>query len=385
MHSLGLDKITLRNLKIKNIDYKRLGQYSNVKINYGNRELYYPFYFVDNENAVSSIIIEDNEKFLDLKLGINKVGTIKTVIYSKLTLCVKFLTGDNKKSLSTGSYNNYLHCVLTYIKEKYGITLLIDNNVVFDTMEIAYTIPMIISKISFLHMAKLFMSLLPRTFKEEKSYNDVENCITSDLHGKIHSQTSLPHAVERENNSIGFIIYVKSDIEMWKLSHRENVTSKHEHLIRFEIRLKSSQKIKAFLGSDKFNEITDPMISNAFWRFFEKNIIKKWTDWKKSTGQKISSLINENQQNHKSRWIDFFISEMDSISWKKGIPFIIDISQIEEMIPPNKSCYRNRSRTIKSLRQRMKDTGHDFLFSNDIRMIEELFEDLEKNVLQHCR
>ena len=63
----GLDKITIKGLKVISIDFQTLKSNANVTISYGH--ISSPHVFMDGDMPVSSLKIEDNQKFLDLALG----------------------------------------------------------------------------------------------------------------------------------------------------------------------------------------------------------------------------------------------------------------------------------------------------------------------------
>lgn len=118
---IGLDKLTLSNLRVNNINFDRLRQ-TKAEINLfppGNRAIR------DNDHGmpVKRIIIRDNCVFSDLIIGCAGDGNRYIHEYVYLTLTVTHARGDNIRNLSWCEYDYYLGCVCDYIIRIYGISL----------------------------------------------------------------------------------------------------------------------------------------------------------------------------------------------------------------------------------------------------------------------
>ena len=366
----GLDKITIKGLIVKSINYNLLKSCSNASISYGDRSSYSTVY-MDRDKSVSAIKIEDNEKFLDLKLGVKTLPQGGRIPYCYLTLCVKFRDGNNIISLSAEEYRNYIDCVLQYIDDRYGIDVRVGSTTKYDYMEIAYTIPMRITQVSFLNMGSLMMSFLSKRFKEEKSVYSHSKTHLDDIIKK-ETGARYPKDFSRGNDSVSYVIYLKSGTDFWEKYHAEP----ESHLIRFELRLKTAAKIKSVFGTNLLSEIDDGMIVSAFCDF-HKSMQGKWEEWQISTQKEIQSIIKQARIDHPYNWMHFVISSFDGLADKKGLPIVIDINQIISALPSNRNLSRNKSKIIKSLNDQIIKKQHQYWFSGDIKMIQSVFDSLE--------
>ena len=366
----GLDKITIKGLKVISIDFQTLKSNANVTISYGH--ISSPHVFMDGDMPVSSLKIEDNQKFLDLAIGLKTLPQGGTIRYCLLTLCVKFRDGNNTISLSTDEYKNYIDCVLSYVEDKYGIIISVGSETKYDYMEIAYTIPMFLNQISFRNMGSLMMSFLSKRYKEETSVCSLDNSHIDDVLKK-ETKTKYPKEYSRGNNSISYVIYVKSGTDCWGKYHADP----QNHLIRFELRLKTAAKIKSFFGTNLLSEIDDGMIVSAFCDFHQ-SLKNKWVEWIIDSNKVIQSVIKKGRKDHPYIWMHYVISTLDALADKKGLPIVIDFNQIKDALPSNKDLGRNKSKIIKSLQDQIVKKQHQYWLSGDVKMIQSVFDSLEQ-------
>lgn len=377
---IGIDKITLIGFKVKSIDYAKLLSDVNtnkVNIKTGRKvgRTHRIFFFGDT--PIEQIHIMDNEKFLDLRLGVQCIKNMLGIEYCHLTLTVTHRNGDNLESLSISEYTTYLQCVITYIYDYYGIDLEITDAVEFKYLEIACTSNISLQEMSFLHLGTLFMHFLPKTYRLQSAITDLkEHYNDEDYRNLSYEKSKLPNAYCKSNNSIEFMIYKKKP-KCEKDTKKSNIKN-GSTIVRFEIRLKTSSKVKQFLGTASLHEITDDMIQQKYLDYIEKNIHKKWILWKKETHKHLRRIFSETRKNHPYQWIHYLLGHCVSISWKNQIPFIIDVSQIIDALPSNKALNNNKARIIKTIRRQMQEKGYTYWLADDLSMIDTLFDTVFK-------
>ena len=284
-------------------------------------------------------------------------------------------------------YISYLDSVIAYINDYYGIALENTHEVRFSYLELACTTKLSLQDRSFLHIGSLFMHFLPNTFKMNNSITDVKDKHDEDDHSDLnYNNPKLPNAYCRANQSVEFIIYIKKpkvkkdDNNKTDNEDDKDDKEKDSTTVRFEIRLKTTKKVEQFLGTAFLDKITDDLLKEKYLGFIEKNIKRKWINWKTKTNKNLKKMIKEVRKDHPHQWIHYLLGQCSANSWKNQIPYIVDIDQIIEALPSNKDLKNNRSRTIQTIKRQMTEKGYTYWLTNDLSLIDDLLDTLCRNV-----
>lgn len=306
METIGLDRVCLSSLDITYIDMEKLkSKEKDIKIVFNQESKLY---------GIQSLTINDNKRFSTLRVSVEKRGEYK-IKYCRLELSLSFINAD-KSNLYNMRVENYLYeisLILEYIESNYGIHINADR-AIFYQMEINCNI--MLSK-PFREYEQLLELMMYNLSNRHYQSTITEHKYVDKINSALDTQTYC-----RGNRSMQIQIYdKKKQLESCKKYVFENPNIE---IMRIEIKLLSSAKIKQVFHTNSIWRINSDQITSYYFEQVQKLLLNKLMKWKKDANKRIQLLIKEKQRKTKN-WIIETLQECVLIEKNKKIPVIFDI------------------------------------------------------------
>lgn len=334
--TIGMDKVVLSAQIIKINIEKLKSNKKGISINRNDSSEFYGIQFMR---------IIDNCKFSTLRAGIRKQdGRCKQYCYLDLSLTFINKEGNNLQNISIDDYVKNIKKIITYIEAKYGIEIN-KNSLLFQQMEINCNV--ILSKpfIEYKSLLRIWMYIL--SSQQYKQY-------VKEYKGVNKKEYSLdPQTFYRGNDHMAIEIYDKKA----ELRSKEKfILSEDMEIMRIEIKLKKSQKIREVFHTNNIYHIKMEQIKRYFLNQIESNMVAPFEVLKQTNRSRLMILLQRNKKNTKN-WILESFRECVGIEYKNEIPLIIDINDFIEAV--NKEDKHNHNkRNEEKIREYCKIYGH---------------------------
>ena len=129
-----------------------------------------------------------------------------------------------------------------------------------------------------------------------------------------------------KNNSLILKIYNKGK----HLQDKGVFIDDSEDILRIEYTFKSRSVLKtAFGGNDVFN-ITDEGLSKLFKKYFMRDIVDEYEEWKKINHKQLIEFTKYHQGQNK-QWFEPFIRDCRSYSSTHGLPLLFDVNDMQSV------------------------------------------------------
>jgi len=347
---IGLDKLELKNLLVRNLEIDYLTKLKNVKIRTTAKAGRLKWDMPDGQ-GISQIKIVDNEIFSDLVIGYSeKCGSE----YVYLTPTVQASRGNNLMPLTYAEYDAYIKFTVAYIASEYHIVLDLDDMKV-KSMEINTNIPLKYDFSAYDRPLRLLETFFQRLGKL--------STYESSCDGKSRGES-----YRRGNKSYDVVIYDKTkELKDTKRDYDNLDIS----ILRIEYRLKTTQAVKRILGSEFWSGLNEEMISKYFKRKIDE-LEQAFSNWQTNRHKELRSMFKELRKNENKNWHWQLMSEIRNKSLLDGTPFILDVEQIYEAIDSFKE--KNSPRRREMIEKTETKMTKDVLFNHDLCKMREIFD-----------
>lgn len=325
---VGIDKLELNNIIVKNLDYDKLKNMSNVHFQYSDT----PTSLRCNYVNYKQIVIRNDDNFQSLAIMVQP--GCNSIIVS-LNLSVSLLTGEsNVEPFSWIEYNDSLHKLQNHILREYGIGLDMDTAMV-RYIELTGNIEVSAPYREYEPCLAVLMSFLPGNLK----YHEVRG-----------AKAKAGATIYRKNNSREVVVYDKN------AQQNQRKKSETKQLIRLEIRLNSRSYhriIEKELGTRIWSELNDATITDYFYHYFSKYFVDRYDDWCQRRSKELKKDLKALRKKYPRRWHNEIMTSVRRRTIENKVPYILDLSQIEDALREllQEQGRKNISRTLKTLRQ----------------------------------
>lgn len=348
LEKIGIDRSEIKGFVIKHIDFAKLKMHKNVFLEEkGDIE----HRFKDGTSFVK-LRIKDNVWFGTFFVGVRKknVGYILDT-YMDITIGDK--ENGNLNNVTVEQYKSRIQFICQYLDEKYGVC--VDaNNLSIRKLEINCTFEIKEEFHKYHRALGLMMFNLPDTYKKitEIKKKNKQNI-------SVESETFY-----RGNSCMQIKIYDK------KRHLRDiGICAINENVMRIELVLKTSAKIKEVFGTNLVRGITDNMVINYYISQFRKLFQYKYEKWRKDNGKLLSQMILLHKNKSMKNWQRNLLNECRNLELQNRVPIILEIEDLLEQI---NSLEKNGhySRVKHGILNKCNE--NDVYLQNDSKKIEEI-------------
>lgn len=358
---IGIDKLQICGFSVQHIDIDWILKNEDIQTSQTTAKNI-PEKYMDQKTGrrVSKIVIKDNDLFSDLVMGCCSKQGMRPTEYVYLTLVIKSAWG-NLVPWGVREYDRHINKVISYIKDKYHITLG-RSNIKVRYMEINCNIPLSYSYKNYARPICLLISMVDNHLRKLSSCAELERKKTDK---ELKAET-----FKRWNESMEVIFYDKTtQLEETKKGQAEIKTP----ILRLEYRLKTPQKIKGVFKTNEWDRLTDKMVADYFLSYSRKQMTYRMQKWHEQRRKDLARLVKECREKSSRSWHWMLMKEVRNRSESSGIPYILDIGQVFEAMRtiPDK----NRSRKIKTLSKTLVE--NDVYNSQNLDKAREILNGIE--------
>lgn len=345
---LGLDKQVIKP-KVIGIDYDRLTEEKNVVVSTEGITTELTDITSGERVKISHIIIKDNIMFNRLKIGVVKSSGIET-LYCYLEIN-RMGAGDcNLVPYTVEGFKKHTDKCLEYIEDRYGV-MLDKNGYKLEQMEINITIEIEEKFKEYGYLLELIGSLSAGGRKRYRCefYKDRrKECTGIKLSSKSRSKK----------------IYDKTK----QLNEEKEIKVKIEkNYMRIEDTIIGQDRIKGTFGTEYLENITQKDIEEYIKKTIVEDIINPLEKHIKQGDKILKKIAKEEKERDIRKWKRIFIYRAGGLRDKQGIPVVVDVQQILEVI--KKESPKNYSRDRKRLNEEIENLGY---LEGNYKKIEEI-------------
>jgi len=361
-----VDRVEVNNIVVQDIiDMNHLVEKGIVTIKVGQK-YYIPTISGD---CFSSLRIGKNEYFNQFEYSIGVEG----YIYARLQLSVEYDEFHNLNCMSCMELKERLICIKEYLEREYGIIIEVSNARIIK-MEINKTIVLDYSYERYHRVLHLMSHNLPGRLRL-KGEGDYKSKDSSPGTTKRECKPQYLQTISKGSGKRGIHIEVYDKKAQLKRDYKINLG--HECL-RFELTLNSPKKVRDALGTDIIAKLSDERVNEYFNDFISENIDIPRRKYMESCRTELKKTFKACYTSRGRNWVyELLLLLYDAEISRDGIPVLLDIKQVVEMLPEiNKIDRKWRSR----MKKRLYDSGSicggskrlQVFFSKDDTKYEEL-------------
>ena len=311
LEKIGIDRSEIKGFVIKFIDFTKLRKHKNVDFEQrGEVE-----HTLEDGNSFVKLRIKDNVWFGTFFAGIRKRnGGYVLDTYMDITIGDREI--GNLNNVSVEEYKNRINLICQYLFEEYGV--FVDrNNLRFKKLEINCTFEIREEFYKYHRALGLMMYNLPDTYEK---ITEVKK--TNKKNISVESETFY-----RGNSCMQIKIYDKK-------RHLKDIGKCviDENVMRIEIVLKNSQKIKEVFETTLIREITDDMVIDYYMEQFRKLFQVKYEKWRKENGKLLRQMIQSHKNKSWKNWQIDILNECRNLELQNRVPIILEIEDLLEQI-----------------------------------------------------
>ncbi len=363
-----LDKIHVYGFIVTNVfDLKDLVKKGIVSVKNGQNK-YIPT--VSGE-GYSGIQIGKNELFDSFYYSINNEGFVSG--------CIQISINDkeyhNLNCFTTDEYRKRIHDIQEFLTDKYGIEVRFDE-AKFKYLEINKTIVINGCFEDYGRPLNMISQLFPARLKLKVQAD--YKCPERDYSNEKKKTKSIYKSSGQRGINID--IYDKSD----QLEKTVKIKVEHNYL-RFEIALKSAEKIEKELGTKSIWSLTDKMINKYFSDFLRKNVEEPFLAYQEKKERILKKIVRDTYVYKRQGWVkDFLLRLYDYEAYNK-CPLILSIEEVIYFFEKNKRLLPNkyiRKNTKKQLLNYYEDGKLKTFFRGDFLKAQELISKLSNSKIE---
>lgn len=347
---IGLDKQVIKPTVV-GVDFNKLKDNSSSKVIVSTEGITVPLYDYKQDKSVevSHINISDDLVFNRLTIGVSK-GEIGNFLFCYLDISKMGVDDCNLVPYTVSGFKTHVDKCITYIEERYGIRL-DANNYKGETMEMNVTITLECKFDEYSHLLNLIGELSTGGRKRYKCYfyKDTDREVTGiKLYSKSRSKKIYDKKKQLEKEKE---IKIKLDKEY----------------MRIEDTLLQQNVIANAFGTCFISDISDEEIKDYMIKSIEEDIIKPLEKHIVEGNKILKKVAKEEMDRDIKKWKRMFLYRSATLRNKKGIPVVVDIKQVLDII--KELSPKNYSRDIKKLREDIGGLAH---LSDNFTKLEEI-------------
>lgn len=334
---IGLDKQTLKPIVI-GIDYNKLKSNDNIVIDMEGITV--PIYDKKQNKYIHihHVNILDGIMFNKLTIGVAK-SDIGNYLFCYLDISKMGADDCNLVPYTVDGFKAYADKCIKYICERYGIELS-NNDYKGESMEMNITITLESEFNDYSYLLNLMGELSTGGRKRYKYY--VHKDIDKKLTGiKLYSNSRTKKVYDK-----------KKQLE----KEKEIKIKLDKEYMRIEDTLLHQNIIKNTFGTCYINNITDENIKTYMVKSIEEDLIRPIEKHITEGNKLLKKVAKEEMIRDIRKWKRMFLYRAVSLKNAKGIPVVVDMEQILNII----RCFspKNYSRDIKKLSKDIEDLGY---------------------------
>ena len=345
---IGLDKVTLSNFRITEINFQKLLKHSNIEL---DRDGKYN-YLLQNGNSFRWLKVLDTNKFGCLIAG-TKINQDMKQDYSRIEIRICDIKYGNLQNKTLKEFKQSVNEIFAYIADEYGIITDI-SNIKISRMEINCTMFLQNKFYQYHRLFKLWMFNLPNSNKKLGQFSAINQKNKS-----LDNETFF-----RSNTLMEIKIYDKTK----HLNDTKNLKIT-DNILRIELSLLKAQKIREIFGSNQLSKLTDEKINYYFFNQFLYLFENPYKKWKKHNLSNLQELIIKYKNKYANQWFRNMQNELCNQEQEKQIPALLDINDLFIALKTLK--IEHFQRTKNSIMRQLDDTNSVYL-NNDSEKANEI-------------
>lgn len=303
----------MANFRIKKIDFGILLAHDNIYIdNAGENN-----YVLEDGYSFRWLKIEDHKKFGVLVAGRKKGKRVKQD-YSRMDITVGGECLGNLQNETVKEYKRKIERIFRYLYDEYGISVDAEN-IRFSEMEINCTFEVESEFYKYHRVLSLMMYNLPNYYRKLGMLQGVNK-----KKRRVEAETFY-----RGNASMEVKIYDKKK----QLEEKKGVML-NENVMRIELILKKTQKIRESFGSARVADMTDEKINQFFCNQFDRLFVRPYIKWQSENGKQLRALIKKHKENDQYQWKANLFRECSNREQIDQIPVLLDVKDLLRQLKP---------------------------------------------------
>lgn len=346
MAYFGVDRHTLKSLKVRSIDFEKLCSRNNARISYqGDIRVELVDRNTGEVRNFSSISITNDKKFASLTIGAKSIGKGR-VEYVTLDIFISDENTNNLIPLTQEETRDKHRQILEHINNWYGIELT-DKEAEYKYLEMNKTVELEFSSREYQAFMETAQFTAPKRYDKNLDGKNVE-IYRDSFDGELNF-------VAYRNDSMRLKIYNKTR----HLEQKRGVIVGKVYF-RIEACLSTAKKIKSVFGTTKVAEITDEMMEEYFNKIVKKDVFDRIELYLKESDKAIEVRKEELKEANAKTWTKdlFGICGEKIIFENKTMEMVYDLEQIVECIRKEMPKKSNFERTIKRCETVIKGKWH---------------------------
>lgn len=311
-----LDKVVIYDFSVVNVeDAKKLQKQGILCVKEGM-----PVYLsTDSGFQYSSITLENFHEIEEFCYGV----TVSGQPYGRVVLTVPDDGFHNLNCCTPEEYIDTISIVQGYLISEYGIQTDFQN-AKYKSIEINKTININGLFPEYQRVLTLMMYLLPAKLRlhGEADYSSKDH--SARMKVTNYSRCINTYCKESGQRGISVKIYDKSR----QLEEVYNILVTEEYL-RYEVTLRSPEKIKAYLGTNSIFSISESDIKSFFKKFIYDNVYLPYAEHKRKLRIELVRLLKRNYIKGDRKWINRVLLQIaDAELGNRSIPLMLDIEEL---------------------------------------------------------
>ncbi len=350
IEKIGIDRSEIKGFVIRLLDLTKLRKHKNVDL---------------EERGEIEHTLEDGNRFVKLRIKDNVLfgtffaGTRKRnggyVLDTFMDITIRDNETGNLNNVTLEEYINRIEDICQYLYEEYGV-LVDGTNLRFKKLEINCTFGISDEFYKYHRALGLMMYNLPDTYEkitEVKKKNKKNISVESETFYRGNSCMQIKiYDKKRQLKDIGICVL-------------------DENIMRIEIVLKNSSKVKEVFGTILIREITDDMVTDYYIGQFRKLFQFRYEKWRRDNGKLLSQMIQSHKAESWNNWQRDILNECRNLELQNRVPIILEIKDLLKQIKilEKGGHYARVERAIMK-----KCEENDVFLQKDAKKIEEIID-----------
>lgn len=334
---IGLDKQVIKPTVV-GIDYKKLKECNNTIVSTEGDTIPIKDYETDEYVYIHHINIKDDIMFNRLTVGVINAG-MGYILFCYLDISKMGADDCNLIPYTVEGFKTYTDKCIKYIEDRYGLRL-DNNNYKGESMEINVTIEIDNKFNDYGYLLNIMGSLAiggKRRYKYELYKDTLSECTGIRLYSKSRVKK----------------VYDKSK----QLRTEKEVKIKiDKEYMRIEDTLLNQCRIKETFGTCYIEDITDKEVKEYMVKSIEDDLIKPIEKHIAEGNKLLKKIAKEEKKKDIRKWKRIFLYRASSLMNNNGVPIVVDIQQLLDVI--KKESPKNYNRDIKRLSKEIEELKH---------------------------
>lgn len=344
---IGLDKQTIKPTVV-GIDLQKLKSSYNVVVDTTGATVPIYDYREDKEQFISHINITDGTMFNRLTIGTYKAD-LGIGLFCYLDISKMGADDCNLVPYTVEGFKVYTDKCIQYIEDRYGVRLH-NNSYKGELMEMNITIELTEKFNNYSHLLELMAKLTPskKRYKAELYYDKENECT----------------GIKLKNKSMTKKVYDKK--KQLETEKEVKIVLDKEYM-RIEDTLLHQDKIKNVFNTYNISEITDTDVKEYMQKSINEDLIKPIEKHIEKGNKLLKKILKEEKAKNKTGYKRTFLLRAAALRDEKGVPMVVDMEQIIELIKAESG--KNFNRDMKKLQKDIEELGH---LNNNFKKLSEI-------------